>query len=176
MLSESWAGRRGNVQARGTTQLRSRAGLCRRRPNASATATTTGDAANGPPQERSHRHCVAPRGWSAVRSALSPMYNAVRPEDCRRVLTTGRIWGELWHLDGLKRRATRPCEPATPTITRSPSGSTATPHSSPKTRRRCTRASRPTRSRTPTRRRTSHWSSSRWSDWVTACRGGSAVG
>lgn len=30
-------------------------------------------------------------------------YNAVRPEHCRRVLTTGRKWGELWHLDGIKR-------------------------------------------------------------------------
>lgn len=25
-------------------------------------------------------------------------YNAVRPEHCRRVLTTSRAWGELWHL------------------------------------------------------------------------------
>jgi 2-polyprenyl-6-methoxyphenol hydroxylase-like FAD-dependent oxidoreductase len=31
-------------------------------------------------------------------------YNAVRPEHCRRVLSTGRVWGELWHVDGLKRR------------------------------------------------------------------------
>lgn len=30
-------------------------------------------------------------------------YNAVRPEHCRRVLTTGREWGELWHHDGIKR-------------------------------------------------------------------------
>jgi 3-hydroxybenzoate 6-monooxygenase len=30
-------------------------------------------------------------------------YDAVRPEHCRRVLTTGRAWGELWHLDGTKR-------------------------------------------------------------------------
>ena len=30
-------------------------------------------------------------------------YNAVRPEHCRRVLSTGRKWGELWHLDGIKR-------------------------------------------------------------------------
>lgn len=30
-------------------------------------------------------------------------YNAVRPEHCRRVLTTGRVWGELWHHDGIKR-------------------------------------------------------------------------
>ena len=30
-------------------------------------------------------------------------YNAVRPEHCRRVLSTGRVWGELWHHDGEKR-------------------------------------------------------------------------
>lgn len=30
-------------------------------------------------------------------------FNAVRPEHCRRVLTTGRVWGELWHLDGTER-------------------------------------------------------------------------
>ena len=37
--------------------------------------------------------------WDAALSA----YNAVRPERCRRVLTTGRVWGELWHLGGIKR-------------------------------------------------------------------------
>lgn len=30
-------------------------------------------------------------------------YEAVRPEHCRRVLTTARAWGELWHLDGKRR-------------------------------------------------------------------------
>ena len=30
-------------------------------------------------------------------------YEAVRPEHCRRVLTTSRAWGDLWHLDGTKR-------------------------------------------------------------------------
>jgi 2-polyprenyl-6-methoxyphenol hydroxylase-like FAD-dependent oxidoreductase len=30
-------------------------------------------------------------------------YDAVRPEHCRRVVTTARAWGELWHLDGLAR-------------------------------------------------------------------------
>ncbi|WP_145767457.1 FAD-dependent oxidoreductase [Streptomyces brevispora] len=30
-------------------------------------------------------------------------YEAVRPEHCRRVLTTSRKWGELWHLDGVAR-------------------------------------------------------------------------
>ncbi|WP_243722563.1 FAD-dependent oxidoreductase [Actinomadura sp. 7K507] len=38
--------------------------------------------------------------WPAVLAA----YQAVRPEHCRRVLTTSRAWGELWHLDGLPRR------------------------------------------------------------------------
>ncbi|WP_435812079.1 FAD-dependent monooxygenase [Streptomyces tendae] len=37
--------------------------------------------------------------WSAALAA----YQAVRPEHCRRVLTTSRTWGELWHLDGLAR-------------------------------------------------------------------------
>jgi 2-polyprenyl-6-methoxyphenol hydroxylase-like FAD-dependent oxidoreductase len=32
--------------------------------------------------------------WDAALAA----YNAVRPEHCRRVLTTARAWGELWHL------------------------------------------------------------------------------
>lgn len=30
-------------------------------------------------------------------------YNAVRPEHCRRVLTTARAWGELWHETGPQR-------------------------------------------------------------------------
>jgi salicylate hydroxylase len=37
--------------------------------------------------------------WDAALAA----YDAVRPEHCRRVLMTGRAWGELWHLDGKKR-------------------------------------------------------------------------
>jgi len=37
--------------------------------------------------------------WDAALAA----YNAVRPEHCRRVLTTARAWGDLWHLDGEKR-------------------------------------------------------------------------
>ncbi|WP_246075680.1 hypothetical protein [Nonomuraea terrae] len=36
------------------------------------------------------------------RGALAA-YEAVRPEHCRRVLTTARAWGELWHLDGVAR-------------------------------------------------------------------------
>ena len=42
---------------------------------------------------------VADLDWDVALSA----YNAVRPEHCRRVLTTGRVWGELWHLDGIER-------------------------------------------------------------------------
>ena len=38
--------------------------------------------------------------WDAALAA----YEAVRPEHCRRVLTTARAWGELWHLDGEQRR------------------------------------------------------------------------
>ena len=37
--------------------------------------------------------------WDAALTA----YEAVRPEHCRRVLTTARVWGELWHLDGEER-------------------------------------------------------------------------
>lgn len=39
--------------------------------------------------------------WDAVLAA----YNAVRPEHCRRILSTGRVWGELWHLRGEERLA-----------------------------------------------------------------------
>jgi len=37
--------------------------------------------------------------WDTVLKA----YNAVRPEHCRRVLTTSVKWGALWHLDGEER-------------------------------------------------------------------------
>lgn len=37
--------------------------------------------------------------WDAALAA----YEAVRVEHCRRVLTTARAWGELWHLDGEPR-------------------------------------------------------------------------
>lgn len=37
--------------------------------------------------------------WDAALAA----YQAVRVEHCRRVQTTARAWGELWHLDGVKR-------------------------------------------------------------------------
>ncbi|WP_344457316.1 FAD-dependent oxidoreductase [Actinocorallia aurantiaca] len=51
------------------------------------------------------RHVAAHRAengsidWQAAFAA----YEAVRPEHCRRVLTTTRAWGELWHLDGTAR-------------------------------------------------------------------------
>ncbi|RII20501.1 3-hydroxybenzoate 6-hydroxylase [Streptomyces sp. YIM 130001] len=38
--------------------------------------------------------------WDAVLAA----YEAVRPEHCRRVVTTSRSWGRLWHLDGQDRQ------------------------------------------------------------------------
>jgi 2-polyprenyl-6-methoxyphenol hydroxylase-like FAD-dependent oxidoreductase len=38
--------------------------------------------------------------WDAALAA----YQAVRVEHCRRVVLTARKWGELWHLDGTKRR------------------------------------------------------------------------
>ena len=37
--------------------------------------------------------------WASVLEA----YEAVRPEHCRRVVTTARAWGALWHLDGTPR-------------------------------------------------------------------------
>ena len=39
--------------------------------------------------------------WDAALAA----YDAVRPEHCRRVVTTARTWGDLWHLDGAEREA-----------------------------------------------------------------------
>ncbi|GAA1858815.1 FAD-dependent monooxygenase [Actinomadura bangladeshensis] len=47
-----------------------------------------------------HRAADGSVDWPAVLAA----YQAVRPEHCRRVLTTSRAWGELWHLDGLARQ------------------------------------------------------------------------
>lgn len=38
-------------------------------------------------------------GWDAVLAS----YEAVRVEHCRRVQSTARAWGELWHLDGERR-------------------------------------------------------------------------
>jgi 3-hydroxybenzoate 6-monooxygenase len=37
--------------------------------------------------------------WDAALAA----YNAVRPEHCSRVVSTARVWGDLWHLDGVAR-------------------------------------------------------------------------
>ncbi|MFF4180483.1 FAD-dependent monooxygenase [Streptomyces sp. NPDC001750] len=37
--------------------------------------------------------------WDAALTA----YQAVRPEHCRRVVGTARVWGELWHLEGVRR-------------------------------------------------------------------------
>jgi len=42
---------------------------------------------------------ASPGDWDAALAA----YQAVRPEHCRRVVTTSRAWGMLWHLDGAKR-------------------------------------------------------------------------
>ncbi|MFE5212183.1 FAD-dependent oxidoreductase [Streptomyces sp. NPDC056600] len=53
--------------------------------------------------------------WRRMRAAAAPgerpdwdgalaAYEAVRVEHCRRVQTTARAWGELWHLDGEDRR------------------------------------------------------------------------
>ncbi|WP_182909923.1 FAD-dependent oxidoreductase [Microbispora sp. H13382] len=51
------------------------------------------------------RHVAARRAGDGTidwQGALAA-YEAVRPEHCRRVLTTARAWGELWHLDGVPR-------------------------------------------------------------------------
>jgi 2-polyprenyl-6-methoxyphenol hydroxylase-like FAD-dependent oxidoreductase len=39
-------------------------------------------------------------GWEAALAA----YQAVRAEHCRRVILAARSWGQLWHLDGTRRR------------------------------------------------------------------------
>jgi 2-polyprenyl-6-methoxyphenol hydroxylase-like FAD-dependent oxidoreductase len=41
-----------------------------------------------------------PGDWDEALAA----YQAVRPEHCRRVVTTSRAWGDLWHLNGEKRQ------------------------------------------------------------------------
>ncbi|MFI0480114.1 FAD-dependent monooxygenase [Actinomadura sp. 9N215] len=51
-------------------------------------------------QAARHRAGDGTVDWPAVLAA----YQAVRPEHCRRVVTTSRAWGELWHLDGRARR------------------------------------------------------------------------
>ncbi|WP_328396223.1 FAD-dependent oxidoreductase [Nocardia sp. NBC_00416] len=37
--------------------------------------------------------------WAGALAA----YERVRPQHCRRVVLTARAWGELWHLDGVRR-------------------------------------------------------------------------
>ncbi|CCK31888.1 salicylate monooxygenase [Streptomyces davaonensis JCM 4913] len=46
------------------------------------------------------RHYAGRRDWDAALAA----YEAVRVEHCRRVQSTAREWGKLWHLDGTPRR------------------------------------------------------------------------
>jgi hypothetical protein len=41
--------------------------------------------------------------WDGVLTA----YNAVRPEHCRRVITTARAWGDFWHITPGPKRAWR---------------------------------------------------------------------
>ncbi|MFE6156276.1 FAD-dependent oxidoreductase [Streptomyces sp. NPDC057889] len=43
------------------------------------------------------------RGGAPDWDAVLASYEAVRVEHCRRVQSTARAWGELWHLDGEKR-------------------------------------------------------------------------
>lgn len=47
----------------------------------------------------SQQQADSPVDWDVALAA----YDAVRPEHCRRVVTTSRKWGELWHLDGAAR-------------------------------------------------------------------------
>ena len=46
------------------------------------------------------KHAARGEGWDAALAA----YQAVRAAHCQRVVLTTRQWGELWHLDGAKRR------------------------------------------------------------------------
>lgn len=48
---------------------------------------------------RARRDADGAVDWAGALAA----YEAVRPEHCRRVLTTARAWGDLWHLDGEAR-------------------------------------------------------------------------
>ncbi|MFE1954312.1 FAD-dependent oxidoreductase [Streptomyces sp. NPDC059524] len=51
---------------------------------------------------------AAPAGTAPDWDGALAAYEAVRVEHCRRVQTTARAWGELWHLDGdarLRRNA-----------------------------------------------------------------------
>ncbi len=46
------------------------------------------------------QHISLGADWDAALAG----YQAVRVEHCRRVVLTARMWGELWHLDGTRRR------------------------------------------------------------------------
>ncbi len=46
---------------------------------------------------------AAAPGERPDRDGALAAYEAVRVEHCRRVQTTARAWGELWHLDGEDR-------------------------------------------------------------------------
>ena len=90
-------------------------------------------------------------------------YEAVRPEHCRRVVTTARAWGELWHLAGTPRdQRNALLRRGRPTTTPTSTGSTVRPPSCPRTSRRCTRSSRwrPRRTRRQPLART--WQLLRW--------------
>lgn len=99
--------------------------------------------------------------WDVALSA----YNAVRPERCRRGITTGRAWGELWHVDGVKRlqrnAILRARDTYDYTFTEWIYGNTAL---LPEDESPMYPTARWTRSRSPTSRRRTHASSSRWSD------------
>ncbi|WP_411091710.1 FAD-dependent oxidoreductase [Streptomyces sp. 049-1] len=72
-----------------------------------------GDAAHPPLQSMAQGAVMAIEdGWVLARhaspggpdwDAVLASYEAVRVEHCRRVQSTARAWGELWHLDGERR-------------------------------------------------------------------------
>ncbi len=71
-----------------------------------------GDAAHPPLQYMAQGAVMAIEdGWVLAHhvrrlgtDAALAAYEAVRAEHCRRVVLTARAWGELWHLDGTRRR------------------------------------------------------------------------
>ncbi|MFF5083356.1 FAD-dependent oxidoreductase [Actinoplanes sp. NPDC000266] len=71
----------------------------------------TGDAAHPPLQYLAQGAVMAIEDAWVLATAYTgnwdvalKKYNAVRPEHCRRVLTTARMWGAFWHHDGEKRQ------------------------------------------------------------------------
>lgn len=50
-----------------------------------------------------HVHCGRRGDGTVDWDQAFAAYQAVRPEHCRRVVLTARAWGDLWHLDGVKR-------------------------------------------------------------------------